>query len=32
MILGIILETKEPEKIRNALRFANTALRKEYEV
>lgn len=32
MKLGIILETKEPEKAWNAFRFANTALKKEHEV
>jgi sulfur relay (sulfurtransferase) complex TusBCD TusD component (DsrE family) len=32
MKLGIILETKEPEKAWNAFRFANAALIKEHEV
>ncbi|WP_042350196.1 DsrE/DsrF/TusD sulfur relay family protein [Bacillus massiliigorillae] len=32
MKLGIILETKEPEKAWNAFRFANTALKREHEV
>ncbi len=32
MKLGIIFETKEPEKAWNAFRFANTALKKENEV
>jgi uncharacterized protein involved in oxidation of intracellular sulfur len=32
MKLGIILETKEPEKAWNAFRFANTALKKKHEV
>ncbi|MED3803057.1 DsrE/DsrF/TusD sulfur relay family protein [Lysinibacillus xylanilyticus] len=32
MKLGIILETKEPEKAWNAFRFANAALMKEHEV
>ncbi|MFD1068188.1 hypothetical protein [Oceanobacillus locisalsi] len=32
MKLGIILETKEPEKVWNAFRFANTALKKEHAV
>lgn len=32
MKIGIILETKEPEKAWNAVRFANTALKKTHEV
>ncbi|MEW9501795.1 DsrE family protein [Jeotgalibacillus marinus] len=32
MKLGIILETKEPEKAWNAFRFANAGLMKEHEV
>ncbi|MDR0268681.1 DsrE family protein [Paenibacillus sp.] len=32
MKLGIILETKEPEKAWNAFRFANTALSRQHEV
>ncbi|HDR7455512.1 DsrE/DsrF/TusD sulfur relay family protein [Bacillus cereus] len=32
MKLGIILETKEPEKVWNAFRFANTALKKLHKV
>lgn len=32
MKLGIILETKEHEKAWNAFRFANTALKNQYEV
>lgn len=32
MRIGIILETNEPEKAWNALRFANAAVRKEHEV
>ena len=32
MNLGIILETKEPEKAWNAFRFANQALVKEHKV
>ena len=32
MKLGIILETKEQEKAWNALRFANTSLKREHEV
>ena len=32
MKIGIILETKEPEKAWNAFRFANTAKRQGYEV
>ena len=32
MRIGIILETNEPEKAWNALRFANTAVRQKHEV
>lgn len=32
MKMGIILETKEPEKAWNAVRFANTALKNSHEV
>jgi sulfur relay (sulfurtransferase) complex TusBCD TusD component (DsrE family) len=32
MKLGIILETKEAEKVWNAFRFANTALKRNHEV
>lgn len=32
MKLGIIIETKEPEKSWNALRFANTSLSRGHEV
>jgi uncharacterized protein involved in oxidation of intracellular sulfur len=32
MKIGIILETKEPEKAWNAFRFANTCLKREHEV
>ncbi|WP_040950172.1 DsrE/DsrF/TusD sulfur relay family protein [Gorillibacterium massiliense] len=32
MKLGIILETKEPEKAWNAFRFANTSLKRQHEV
>jgi len=32
MKIGIILETKEPEKAWNAVRFANTALKNSHEV
>lgn len=32
MKLGIILETKEPEKVWNSLRFANAALTKNHKV
>ncbi|MGC5327407.1 DsrE/DsrF/TusD sulfur relay family protein [Brevibacillus sp. SYSU BS000544] len=32
MKLGIILETKEPEKAWNAFRFANTSLARQHEV
>jgi sulfur relay (sulfurtransferase) complex TusBCD TusD component (DsrE family) len=32
MKLGIVLETNDPEKAWNALRFANTALRQKHEV
>lgn len=32
MKLGIILETKEPEKVWNALRFATTARKQEHDV
>lgn len=32
MKIGIILETKEPEKSWNAFRFANTSLKREHEV
>jgi uncharacterized protein involved in oxidation of intracellular sulfur len=32
MRIGIILETNEPEKAWNGLRFANTALRQGHEV
>ena len=32
MKLGVILETKEPEKAWNAFRFANTSLKRQHEV
>ncbi|MFS0921304.1 DsrE/DsrF/TusD sulfur relay family protein [Brevibacillus sp. 179-C 1.1 NHS] len=32
MKIGIILETKEPEKAWNAFRFANTSLKRQHEV
>ncbi len=32
MRIGIILETNEPEKAWNALRFANTAVRQKHDV
>ena len=32
MKIGIILETNDPEKAWNAIRFANTALTKQHEV
>jgi uncharacterized protein involved in oxidation of intracellular sulfur len=32
MRLGIILETNEPEKAWNGVRFANTALKQDHEV
>ena len=32
MKLGIILETKEPEKAWNTVRFANTAMKNSHEV
>ncbi len=32
MKIGIILETKEPEKAWNAFRFANTALKQNHKV
>lgn len=32
MKIGIILETKEPEKSWNAFRFANTCLKREHTV
>lgn len=32
MKLGIILETKEPEKVWNSFRFANTSLKKGHKV
>ena len=32
MKIGIILETKEPEKAWNAVRFANTALKNAHDV